>query len=247
MCDVTLTLQPQGVSGGADSVKYTVLWVGPIGVTFSGSVSTDNDKRENWKNTITANGTYDLGPEGFKQYTGEPAASLGIGYEEHALVFPINFGYPAGSVYAGVTFEFARKIQKSFYKGMNGSDFDAEWSDADLREENDPVAWQDDTPSVPWGEIYDLDDPRIYTNETKAAGYKERVRDDFEATVWVNIPGFPIIQCSDARQFHVCISIVQVDSPSGSHWVFDNEYNAAGDNNGGYGLLQYATWNLQPP
>ncbi len=210
-------------------------------VNFSGYVSADNDKRENWKNTITANGTYDLGPEGFKQYYGEPAASLGIGYEEHAYVFPVDFNYP------GVTFQFLRNVQSWFYTGMNGSDLDPNWTNPDWHEDPDPVAWQDDTPSVPWGIIYDLDDPRIYTNETKDAGYKKRLRDNFQAWVVVNLPGQLSVRCSFVRQFHVCVSIVQTYSPSGSHWVFDNTYNAAGDNNGGYGLLQYSTWNLQAP
>ena len=119
MADVKLTLQAKGTNGAllpgvTDWVSFTVLWVEPVTIKFSGYVSQLNNKRGAYKEW-TAAGTDALGgPQKFNPDSGDPDPSMGIGYEVAGKVMPSNFFDP------NTTLDFTRIMQHQDWYGLLG-------------------------------------------------------------------------------------------------------------------------------
>ena len=236
MRDIDLTLQPQGVNGGADHAKFTVLWV-DVTTAFSGPISSDNDKRD-LQRSVTEAKTYDLGLQEYA-YPGA-AKTWAWGFETKGVVHPSDFAYPGSDLKLG------RDVERRSYDGPFGSDLAAvRVPHEEFPPGNDDSGdlWRDDNPadSNPRGSIYDLDAPAL-VKRTANAGTTQRYRGNFRAYAQITTPAQGLVVASYIDFFYVRFSIRQTDSPSGNTWVVD--YGVCGDNNAGAGTTPLC-WNLE--
>ena len=86
MADVKLTLQANGTNGAllpgvTDWVSFTVLWVEPVTIKFTGSVDANNDQLPDYMKW-TADGKGNLGPQRFNAVRDRQAAHLGMGLRD---------------------------------------------------------------------------------------------------------------------------------------------------------------------
>lgn len=226
MRDVDLTLQPWG-PGTSDSVKFTVLWVDPVDVQFSGTVSNDNDSREAYRQLTLAD-HYLLGLQEFEFSDGD---AWGWGTEARGLVHPADFEWEIARV------QLERNGEFRLWDEAGGLvDSKPFGEDPTL----DPLLRDSDPTDSPNGAIYDLDAPRAYIVEANANSIR-RYRGNFEAFAAIWLDG-QHVRASLVRKYYVRFSIEQVDAPSGWSWI--PVCDLPGDNIATYGTTNL-TWNLQ--
>ena len=237
MRDTVLKAEPIIVNakekGAADTVSFTVLWV-DVSVSFTGSVSGDNDKADTYKNLTTAK-HYALGLQTYDHGT---VKSWGWGFQAQGIVYPSEFNYP------GSNLKLDRDRQQYWYKGSDplgeAVDFSAL---ASIPPGNDPshATWRDDNPldSDPYGQIFDTDAPNIYL-VTSPKDEIQRMRFNFKEFADITIDE-TVVRASNIFEGFVRFSIKQTTAPTGSTWVTTND--VAGDNDAGTGKTK-VTWNL---
>jgi len=248
MGDVTLTLAPQGVGFGSDSVNFTVLWVDCVGLRWFNNVSADNEARETY-NSVTIGDSYALG---LQEY--ENPLEWGLGTEAYGLVHPLEFDYSyldlAGAHTANVYLD--RDSQVRWWLNSGTPLGEGEWRNFD-----DPAvpppgndtsgeAWRDDdqSNSSPVGFIYDLDVPGIY-EYSRPVDEIRRFRANFKIFATVQLPDGQLVRASAITTYHVALSIKQMESPEGIDWQL--VYDVTGDNSLTYQPPSSlpVTWDLQ--
>ena len=187
MADVKLTLQANGTNGAllpgvTDWVSFTVLWVEPVTIKFSGYVSQLNNKRGAYKEW-TAAGTDALGgPQKFNPDSGDPDPSMGIGYEVAGKVMPSNFFDP------NTTLDFTRIMQHQDWYGLLGQTprppvppgKKYPWTrDVDRSTGQCDPGLQDESPAASDDYIFDLDAPRCVMQPANFGDF-ERTRENFQ-------------------------------------------------------------------
>ena len=78
--------------GATDWGTFTVVWVQPVTIKFTGSVDANNDQLPDYMKW-TADGKGNLGPQRFNAYGTDKLPTWGWGYETIGLVEPANFSY----------------------------------------------------------------------------------------------------------------------------------------------------------
>jgi hypothetical protein len=225
MRDVTFTLAAQQGAGVPDSVSFTVLWVNPIGVASSGSVSADNEARDAYMEA-TANHSDSLG---FQEYVNNV---WGWGTEAWGQVHPPSFQGGLSSVLLDRDGEW--KVFDGAGDVVSSRDYDSDRSLADNR---------DDTPdnSSPPGKIYDLDWPGIQVGGPAPQNTILRYRGNFEAYAMIFLNPDDV-RASYYFDYYVRFSMKQMDATNGNNWVLVND--VSGDNAVAYGHTNL-TWNLE--
>jgi len=233
MRDAVLTLSTVEGYDTPDSVKFTVLWVQPVDVAFSGTASNDNDKIDVYRAWTEAD-TYDLGLQKFD----DPDDWWGWGTQARGIVHPNEFEYPLVAVRLDRDWEVRR------FDGAGNAIGEPKDFSAEIPPGNDtspPVVRDDDpTDSDPFGAIYDLDAPGTYRVDAPANEIR-RMRANFKAFATAPLREDDV-RASFVTSYFVRISIKQVDAPTGMNWILVND--VPGDNQAGYGTTPL-TWNLQ--
>jgi hypothetical protein len=250
MRDVTLTLAPEQVGFGSDSVKFTVLWVDYVEMRWSSqsNVSADNETRDAY-NSITIGDSYALG---LQEY--ENPLAWGWGTEAYGLVHPVDFDYSyfdlGGAHSADVYLDRDAQIRRWLNSGTPLGE--GEWTDFDDPAVPPPgndtsgAAWRDDdnTNSSPVGFVYDLDAPNIYEVNSPVNEVR-RFRANFRAFATVKLPDGTLVRASTITTYYIAFSIKQMQAPEGADWQL--VYDVMGDNSAVYRPASPlpVTWNLQ--
>ena len=233
MRDVIVTLAPQQGGSGGDSVRFTVLWVDPISVAFSGSVANDNESRETYRQATIAD-DYLLGFQEYQSDAQTNTTRWGWGTEARGIVHPASFELLLAPVYLDRNAEF--KVFNAGGQLLSSKEFGPDttgWLD-----------WRDDDPtnSDPFGAIYDLDRPGIVTSAANVNAVR-RYRGRFETfAVFEDSPGNKV-RASEIVRYYVLFSIKQTAVPNGEDWVLVND--VAGDNVAAYGVNPPLTQDLK--
>ena len=233
MRDVQIKAEAEGVSGCADLVSFTVLWVDEPTVSVSGSVSSDNDKRDAYKGWTVAN-TYKLG---LQLYNANFVERMGWGTEAKGVVHPAAFNYPGNNL------KLERDNEYHDWIGNGSSTIGSRSFNATIPPGNDtgPAAARDDNPS-PNGNIYDWDAAGLLI-PTAPQNQIRRTRNNFKAFASITVDG-NAVRCSPVRNYFIRFSMKQVDSPSGTNWVAVDPPDVTDDKQAGNGTTKL-TWDLQ--
>jgi hypothetical protein len=235
MRDVELDATAASPIPGADSVKFTDLWVAQPVVATSGTISPGNNKRSEYMNW-TVSGTDKLGLQLYNT-TYSAIARMGWGTEARATVYPNDFNYP------GVTLTLARDgMYHDWIGNGTGTTYEAVFSTLPNANDTGDTEFQDDTPSTN-GVIYDFDAPGLYIT-VAPKGEIQRARCDFKAFVIIKLANNSVVRVSKVTNYFVDFSMVQVAGPKGSDWVVINPPDVKGDDQAGQGAKNI-TWNLQ--
>ncbi len=234
MRDVELKLEAQGLGQVAsDTVKFTVLWVSQVDVSFEGELAQDNSAREAYRQVTVAD-TYDMGLQQFQN-----PDLRGWGLELRGLVSPPVFEYPLCGL------QLDRDWQMRMWDAGGNPVGDPQEFSESIPPGNDtsPLEHRDDIPtdSDPYGAIYDWDTPGVTTGIAPAATVR-RYRANFKAFASVVVDGQVFVRASPITSYYVRMSIKQIDAPQGDNWVLLND--VPNDNTPGMGPTNL-TWNLQ--
>jgi len=237
MRDITFTLNLEEQSNVSDSAAFTVLWVDQPSVLFSGTISMNNAKRDNYRNW-TASIVYDLGPRRFTSIA--PSLfddRLGWGLEASATVHPAGFNYPNNNL------KLERDVAACLYNGSTLVSPCTSFSSSipPGNDTGDPAS-RDDNPS-PDDKLYDFDAPGTTNTATKPQNDIFRVRQNFKAFASITVGG-TAVRCSSIRTYFSRLSIKQLTAPSGNNWVIIDPPDVTNDKQAGNGATNLS-WNLQ--
>jgi hypothetical protein len=235
MRDVELSLQAENNSTSSDTAKFTVLWVDQPTVAVAGSVSDDNDKKDEYKLSTAAN-TYNLGLQAF---IGNPddGSHWGWGFESRANVHPSGFDYPNSDL----TFE--RDVESRAWKG-NGQESLPGGKDffPSIPPGNDTAAPFNDANPEPNGKIYDFDGPGLVIMNAPQNEIR-RSRHNFKTFASITVCG-QSVRCSPVRNHYVRFSMKQLNAPSGINWQIIDPPDVQNDKQAGDGSTPLS-WNLE--
>jgi hypothetical protein len=235
MRDVTFSAKLVGNSSFVDQAKATVVSVEMPTVSFTGSTSTNNDKRGNYKNW-TKEKTDELGPQ---VYTNEfPSlydARLGWGIEASAVVKPAGFNYRNNDL------KLERDLESIDYFGSTPSPTKTFSATIPPGNDTSAASLRDDNP-MPDGMIYDLDAPGLSIS-TAAQDAIRRTRNNFKVFASITRGGKKV-RVSPIRDCFIRFSMKQLDAPGGKNWVFLSPPDIPNDNQAGYGTTKLSL-NLQ--
>jgi hypothetical protein len=233
MRDVEISVDIVGGAKKVAWIAFTVLWVDPITVDWSGTESPfDNYYSDYVKSTKTdslPDGTDKLGLQHFNLLNSD---RFGWAYEVTAVVHPKNFAYPDSDLH--------------LYRYMRKASFIGSAPDPDplqTRHGNDTSApeFRDDTPD-PQGRIYDNDAPGFhdpYAKDYDNQPWRRRWNMDEWATITIDKKA---IRCSPLCSFYIRFSVIA--SPDKSQWQRQTVPDVKGDDKFDYGTTPL-TWNLQ--
>jgi hypothetical protein len=226
MRDVTITISAAGKE--LSSVRFTVLWVEKPDVTWSGTLSPKNAKRNGYKDW-TAGKNFDLK---FQRYTAIHGSRWGFGTEASGKVHPPNFKYPGSHLMLARDVEQAR-----FHNRVRVAYVPFNTTIPPGKDTGGGFA-RDDLPPT----LFDWDAPGVGI-KTQPSGYIDRRRDNFKAFASVHVQGQDV-RCSEITSYFVVLSMKQTAAPTGHTWVQINDVPGGGDNKVAAGVSN-TTWDLK--
>ncbi|HPA46722.1 MAG TPA: hypothetical protein PK395_13230, partial [bacterium] len=234
--DVKGQVAGEDIVNCVDSVDFTVLEVGTPTVKLTGSVSDDNDKRNNYWNYAVPH-TYSLG---MRIYYNGAFYWMGYGEETWATVYPTNFSYPGYSLYLD------RDHEHHSWIGDGTSTIDDDEFSVSIPKGNDTSldSLRDDSPTAN-GIIYDLDMPGLIIPDPVAQNEIYRFRANFKSFATLTLNGTDThVRCSPIQSHFVRFSMKQLDAPTGTNWAPIIPADVPNDGQVGAGPTNLS-WNLQ--
>ncbi len=223
MRDVKIKAIPVGNVAGVDDVAFTVLWV-DVTVVFSGTISADNDKRQDKKDvTSDANGNK-TDALGINTSVTTNGTVIGWSLEGRGLVHPANFSYPGSDLrlrreYDYKAYIFRPGVVQPITGASNG-----------FKNDSSSPTWLDNNPLDSSGFIYDLDSPGLVISAlAQPHGTIGRFRANFRESAAVTINGINI-RPSGIYAYYVRFSLVQ-NGPSATDtkWAVITSPDITGD------------------
>ena len=232
--DIELKAEPEGVPQGADTVKFTVLWVGISWKRLSTEtpVPEDNSRLQNY---ITLTGDDKLGllddNDGFRswyyQIKGEVSPQDFDQYEE------IDWNQDLqGRIYLNNWFkDTPRDFSAPFPPGNDGP----------------PDPWQDKAPQSggSGGKVYYLDGPGIPRDSALPIGTIIRLRGNFKVAALFTGWGYTDQRCSEIWTHYVRHSMKKTNAPPGNTW--GDPADVPNDKQANSGSFTRLSWDLNSP
>lgn len=233
MRDVEMELWVDGDTSPGDRAAFTVLTAEQPTVAFSDDTSTDNDKRNNYRDWTAAK-HYQLGMQTYTSVGSLYDDRIGPGVEASSTIWPEDFDYP------GVTLVLHRDVDSAAFTDSNATPY---WTHApnfpSIPPGNDtgPSSARDENPN-PDNRIYNFD-AAGWPIATEAVEVVRRYRGHFRVFASASVGG-TAVRISPVRDYYVAVSCRR--GPTGTSLV--DPPDVTGDNYAGYTSIPLS-WNVQ--